>query len=113
MNKSKADKKLNLSYLNFKHLTDKDRYLGILFTRNRKEYYNSILEEFNKKFDINIKLTWINILNILESNKNDRSKIDISNIKKINGFMRYKLSPFIKNLDIITYIKIINDIMEH
>jgi hypothetical protein len=94
-NKSKAYYKLNLSQFN--KLTYQDKYLGIPFTRNENEYYKIVLQEFNNKY--NNSLNWNQIYNILKSRRNKKNK------RIINGFMSYKLYPFLIYNDIDQFIK--------
>jgi hypothetical protein len=72
--KSKADKKLKLS---FSTITEEDFYLGIPFTRNIKLYSALIIDQFNERNNVNLKLTNLHtILTIIEDiNKtNDHNK---------------------------------------
>ena len=76
--KSKADPKLNISYLG--ELTINDLYLGIPFTRNILVYMPIILNNFNKKH--NRKYNWIDIYNILLLKTHKDYKL-------LNGFLRH------------------------
>ena len=81
--KSKADEKLVINQI-LNKLCSTDYYLGIPFTRDIKLYGDLILSELNKK----IKLSWIDIYDILSDNKPSDRKLSI------NGFLNYKLRPF-------------------
>jgi hypothetical protein len=91
LNKSKADKNLNLSKLNI--LQEKDFYLGIPFTRDLDYYMMLILKDlndrllFNKYFNKSISWNYIYFLII----KLSPNKFQLNIQKRILGFLSYKL----------------------
>ena len=92
--KSRADINLNLA---FTQLTNKDCYLGIPFTRDKYLYSTIILDNLYQKH--NLRLNWLEIFDILNSNEYDNRK------SILYGFLNYKLKPLnYNNLYIIDYI---------
>lgn len=116
--KSKADPKLELTYL--ERLTDKDFYLGIPFTRDINSYQNIILENYkngkhrNRDLNINCKnkskndnyesiiLTinsWDDIYDYLVNKENVNSKTNKKILLHLYGYLQYKLIPLIKDYE--------------
>ena len=94
--KSKADINLKLP---LSQLTNMDSYLGVPFTRDKYLYSKLILENLYQKH--NLKLTWIEIYNILTNTEYDCRKTILV------GFLNYKLKPINNNMhNIIDFIKL-------
>jgi len=104
-NKSFGDLKLELDF-KYQEITNQNMYLGIPFTRNIKEYFECIMDDFkNKKIkeinELNIICTWLNFYHIILSFAQNNTK-DLTKYKQykiITGFLRYKLTPLICNFN--------------
>ena len=101
--KSKADKNLELQSVIPNDLTNTDLYLGIPFTRDINLYGQVINNELKKRYE----WTWIDVLenikpfddlsSVSSSEEDNENKPTIN--KKILGFLKYKLSPFIEKIE--------------
>ena len=100
--KSKADPKLNISYLG--ELTINDLYLGIPFTRNLQEYAKIIINEYIKRHKKKNIKSWNDMLYKLID---DESKIK----NHLFGFLQYKLKPIIESENKIKYEKFTREII--
>ena len=92
-NKSRISKNLSYNTFKFIELSSTDLYLGIPFTRNISSYMEIILNLCNTKH--NLSYEWIDIYNILISNKHKHKSLLIS-------YMKYKLKPILLNNIYIT-----------
>jgi hypothetical protein len=89
--KSKADPKLNIQEFNI--LQSNDKYLGIPFTRNVKEYKENILIEYIENHQLKIDeysivVSWKDFYTILNN-----KTLNIKLINHLRGFLTYKLKP--------------------
>lgn len=109
--KSKADKNLELQSIISNDLTNTDLYLGIPFTRDINLYGQVINNELKKRYE----WTWNDVienikpfddLSSVSSSEEDNENKPIIN-KKILGFLKYKLSPFIEKIEGIPFGEII------
>jgi len=81
----------------FNELTSNDLYLGIPFTRDINLYMSIIINECNKKYNLNY--NWMNIYTILNSDINLEQK------QLLTGYLNYKLNPILNNIPLIDFIK--------
>jgi hypothetical protein len=106
-NKSFGDKQLKLN-IQYSQINKYNKYLGIYFTRCKRDYLNNIMYEFKNKYNIKLftiqgnppRWSWFIFYNIIKNKE--------ENYNLITGYLQYKLKPFIKsstNLNIYNFIK--------
>ena len=78
-NKCLISKNISFNYPKFNKITTNTKYLGIYFSRDISEYFKLIIDEFNKKNNLECK-------NVYEMMKKKR--------KSSIGFLLFKLEPF-------------------